>query len=226
MRITGLMSLVLAATFALGGCTSKSDKKTAEGVNVLRKMLTANVRTLDSADAYDAISWDVLPNIVEPPLQYHYLKRPYTLEPLLSDGMPEMSKDGLTLTMKIKKGIRYQDDAAFKDGKGREVVADDFIYAWKRIADPANRSQGFFIFDKKIVGINDYRTKLGKKEIKFDAPVEGMTALDKYTVQLKFTKPYPQILHILAMPFTAPVPHEALTKYVGFPTPPDWNRPI
>ena len=79
--------------------------------------------------------------------------------------------------------------------------------------------QGFWILDGKIAGINAFHDKLANAKTKeerakvFDEPVEGLKALDKYTLQLKLVKPYPQLLYILAMTFTAPVPPEAVQMY-------------
>ncbi len=53
--------------------------------------------------------------------------------------MPVPSADFRTWTVKIRPGIYFQDDPAFK-GQKREVMAQDFIYAFQRMADPANKS--------------------------------------------------------------------------------------
>ena len=54
-------------------------------------------------------------------------------------GMPEVSADFRTWTVKIRPGIFFADDPAFK-GKQRELVAQDYVYSLKRFADPANKS--------------------------------------------------------------------------------------
>lgn len=64
--------------------------------------------------------------------------------------MPSVSDDGLTYTFKIKKGVLFHDDAAFAGGKGRELVAEDFVYSIKRLADPKLQGLGWWLLDGKI----------------------------------------------------------------------------
>ncbi len=151
MKKQGLISLVLLS-LVMGGaaCTKKSEVQT----NVMKIALKDDVKTLDPANAYDSVSWEVLPNIVDTLLQYKYLEDQAILEPLLAEAMPTYSKDGKTVTIKIKKGILYADDAAFKAtaGKGRELKAQDFIFEFKRLGIQALQSQGSWIFEGKVAG--------------------------------------------------------------------------
>ncbi len=141
--------------------------------------------------------------------EYKYLKVPYELKTNLAEAMPVVSKDGLTYTIKIRKGVKYKDDACFKNGKGREVVAQDFIYSIKRHFDPKNRSQGSWLWKGKILGIDKWK----KSGAKYGKKVEGLQALDKYTIQIKLVKPYPQLIYTFAMGFSSVVPEESVKKY-------------
>ena len=89
--------------------------------------------------------------------EYRYLKVPYELKPSLAAAMPEVSKDRLTYTIRLKKGVRFIDDACFKGGKGREVVAEDFVYSIKRHFDPAMRAQGSWLWQGRIVGLDEWK---------------------------------------------------------------------
>ena len=102
---------------------------------VLNHVLFTKVQNLDPGNMLGVYSMMVGGQIFEPLYAYHFLKRPYEIVPLLADGMPQISDDHLTYTIKIKKGLKFQDDECFAEGKGREVTAHDFIYAWKRIAN-------------------------------------------------------------------------------------------
>jgi oligopeptide transport system substrate-binding protein len=212
--------VVLALSLALfSGCAKHG---TDDGnLQVFHGQASDDVKTWDPANAYDSISLDVLPSVYESLYQYAYLSNQVKVEPLLAADMPQVSADRLTITIPIKHGVKFQDDPAFKAsaGKGREVLAQDFIDSWKRLALPAIDSQGWWIFDGKIVGINDFHDKLkntkNKEELDkaFAEPIAGMKALDNYTIQLKLIKPYPQLIYILTMGFTAVVPHEAVAAY-------------
>lgn len=58
--------------------------------NTLFSAFSSPPKTLDPGKSYSSNEWVFLANIVEPPLQYHYLKRPYTLEPLILTAMPQV----------------------------------------------------------------------------------------------------------------------------------------
>lgn len=198
----------------LASCTQKED---TSGRKVMNLSLGDDVKSLDPSLAYDSVSLSVMPLAMESLFQYKYTKSPLELEPLLADGMPTASKDKKQFTIKIKKGVMWQDDAAFPNGKGRELKASDFIYAWKRMLLPEIQSPGTWIFDGKVVGWDDYRKKLSEAKDKvnevLEQEVEGLKATDDYTLQFKLTQPYPQLLHVLAMGFGAPVAKEVIAKY-------------
>ena len=97
---------------------------------------------------------------------YDYLARPYKLVPNTAAALPEITDNGLTWVIKIRKGILYADDPAF-NGKKRELTADDYIYAWKRLLDPKVRSPYLFFVDDKFIGA-DAVLEAAKKTGKLD----------------------------------------------------------
>jgi ABC-type transport system substrate-binding protein len=87
---------------------------------------------------------DLYSNVVngamfDAPLAYDYLARPSKLRPNAAVALPEVSADGLTYTVRIRPGIYFADDPAFK-GRKRELVAADYVYSMKRVLDPKLRS--------------------------------------------------------------------------------------
>lgn len=205
-----LLAGAVAVALAVTGCTKK---RFDENDNSLNLVLRANVKGLDPASANDLYSSTVISQMYEGLLAYNYLKRPFTLQPALAEAMPEISKDGLTYTFKIKKGVKFHDNAAFPDGKGREVTAQDFVYSWKRLADPRNTSEGFWIFDGKIKGLNEWATAVKNEKANYDTPVEGLQTPDSHTLVIKLTGVYHQLSYVLAMPFASVVAREAVDKY-------------
>jgi ABC-type oligopeptide transport system substrate-binding subunit len=203
----------VAISLALFSC-SRHGKETTKTLNFV---LRDDVKSLDPAVCYDTVSYAVMPLAMESLFEYSYLKRPLELEPLLADGMPLVSKDRKTYTIKLKKGVLWQDDAAFPGGKGRELKAGDFIYAWKRMLLPELQSPGTWIFEGKVVGWDAYRRRLVENKDKraeiLQEEVEGVKALDDHTIQFRLTQPYPQLLNVLAMGFGAPVAKEVTDKY-------------
>jgi ABC-type transport system substrate-binding protein len=143
--------------------------------------------------------------------EFHYLKRPYVLQPNLVEDLPEVSKDGLVYTFKLKKGVLFHDSECFPKGKGRELIVDDVFYSLKRLADTRAGGVGFWLLDEKIIGLNEWREKQKQaKATNYDDPVAGFIKLDDYNFQIKLTKPFPQFLYSFAMPYTYLVPREAV----------------
>lgn len=209
-RKIGSISILL---LGLAACSSKKEK---EPENTLHIATPEKIKGLDPAMAGDLYSGDEVGRTYEGLLQYHYLKRPYTLVPMLAESMPTYSSDKKTLTFKIKRGVLFQDDPCFKEtgGKGRELVADDFVYSFKRIADPKTLSEGWWIFDGKVVGLNEWRDEASKSgKADYAKAVEGLKAEDKYTLKIKLKAPSTQFLYYLAMTFAYAIPHEAVEMY-------------
>lgn len=202
--VSAVLSLVLVGVV---GCTKKSDKE-AE----LNLVFRANVKGLDPAHTSDLYSATVIAQVYDSLLQYNYLKRPSTLEPALSE-LPEISKDGTEYVFKLKPGVYFQDHTAFPNGKGRELVASDVIYSWKRLADPANTSEAYFVIEGKIKGLAEWAKKKASGEANYDTPVEGLVARDSHTLVVKLDKPYHQFSNVVAMPSMSVVPREAVEMF-------------
>jgi oligopeptide transport system substrate-binding protein len=201
--LTGLLALSLA------GCTRGKDKVKVE--NVLHLPLITDARTFDPAGINDMYSGYVASLVYEGLLEYHYLKRPHELQPLLAESMPDISADGLTYTFHLRKGVRFTDHPAFPGGKGRELRARDFIYSFLRIADPKGRSGNFWIFDGRVKGLNEWREQQKKApRTDFDTPPEGFAAPDDSTLVIRLNQKYAQLLFVLAMPAAYVVPREVV----------------
>ena len=209
MQTKSIMLVLLAIMLSAVSCTKKVSVQ-----NELFVASTADVKGYDPIFADDLYSGTEMSRVYEGLLQFHYLKRPYVLEPALAQSLPEVSSDGLTYTFKIKKGILFHDSPAFPGGKGREVVANDFVYSIKRLADPKLQSTGWWLLDGKIAGLNEWRKKYsGAPKVSYADDIVGLKALDKYTLQFKLSKPFPQFLYALAMPFTYVVAKEAVEHF-------------
>jgi len=154
--------------------------------------------------------------IYEGLLQYAYLERPYRLEPALCEELPVVSADRLAYTFKIRRNIYFQDDPCFTatGGRGRELTAADFVYSIKRVADLKNSSSGYWAFNDRIPGLDEFRAASGgDAPTDYDRPVAGLQAPDPHTLRIELTRPYPQLLWILAMHYAFAVPREAVEFY-------------
>lgn len=203
------LSILLAFSVVFASCTKKKNYEE----KVLELNVSAKVKGLDPVNAGDTYSSGEIARVYEGLLQYHYLARPFKLEPNLAEAMPTVSEDGLTYTFKIKKGVLFHDNKCFPNGKGRELKAKDFVFSISRMADLKNNSTGWWLLDGKIQGLNEWRDKYAGKTANYDEKIEGLQALDDYTLQFKLTKKYPQFLYSLAMTYTYAVAREAVESY-------------
>jgi ABC-type transport system substrate-binding protein len=195
MRAPMTTSLVRAASATVLGLVLCATVP-AQDRKVLNLAFANAETTIDPVKSSDLYSRAITAHIFEALYTYDHLARPATPKPLIADGMPVPSADFRTWTVKLKPGIYFQDDPVFK-GQKREVTARDFIYTFQRIADPANRSALWsWIETFQLLGLADQRKAAldDKKPFDYDAPIEGLQALDRYTIQYKLKDPRPRLI--------------------------------
>ena len=189
------ISLCLALG-ALHPCAAQTSAKPPE--KVLRYAFPVAETGFDPAQLSDLYSRTVTSNIFDCLYTYDYLARPAKVKPQLADGMPDISADYKTYTVRMKRGVYFADDPAF-GGKKREVTAQDFVYAFKRVLDPKNKSPGLSsLLEEGILGMQEMNKKAkdaGKFD--YDTELEGMRALDRYTIQFKLAESRPRFIHNL-----------------------------
>jgi ABC-type transport system substrate-binding protein len=157
----------------------------ADPAKVLRIAFPAAETGFDPVRVSDLYSNTVNEAIFERLLTYDYLARPAKIVPLTAEALPEVSDGGRTYTFRLRRGIYFTPDPAFK-GQRRELTAEDYVYTLKRFADPKYRSPWAFMIEGHIEGL-DEQIEAAKKSGKFDyrATIPGMIALDKYTLRFK-----------------------------------------
>jgi len=175
------------------------------GQKVLRYAFEVAETSLDPARISDIYSRTITPHIFEGLYCYDHLARPVKFKPLTADGMPQVSADFRVWTVKVKPGIYFADDSAFKGADGRkvrrELVAQDYVYSFKRFADPANKSPTWNGMENDhYLGLNELREAAlkGNKPFDYDREIEGVRALDRYTVQFALKDPRPRFIETLA----------------------------
>jgi oligopeptide transport system substrate-binding protein len=151
--------------------------------------------------------------IFDPLYTYDHLARPLKLVPNTAVALPDISSDGKTWTIRIKPGIYFSDDPAFKSHK-RELVAEDYVFAWKRVLDPRVRSRDFHVFDGRFVGSDVVQAEAWQSgKLDYDVPIEGLQAIDRYTLRLKLNFPDTELLSNLTLPASAAVAREVVEAY-------------
>ena len=181
---------------------------------VLRVAFNVPETGFDPAKVSDSYSAAILENVFDPLVSYDYDARPAKVVPNTIAAMPTVSADGKVYTFKLKPGIYFAADPVFK-GQKRELTAADYAYAIKRHLDPTINSPWSFLVDGRFVGADALVKAAGKGTLNYDTPVEGIKALDKYTLQLTLTEGNYNFLPILAMPAFGAVAREAIEGYAS-----------
>ena len=247
---------LLLFTFFLGcGVPNNPYPKSEQNEAIYYRTFRAEPKHFDPAVSYSSDEYRFIQQIYEPPLQYHYLKRPYQLIPLTAESVPQpryFDADGELLPsnapaatvaravyeVRIRPGIMYQPHPCFAktesgelryhnlteaDVKGyiqvkdfpmtgtRELIAADYVYQIKRMADPKVSCPISSTLEDYILGMEAYSDALadGQK----DPPFPGVEVVDRYTYRVILNAKYPQFVYWLAMPFFSPMPQEAIDFY-------------
>ncbi len=209
-RASRTLTLVIVAA-ALAGCgeSGRVGDAAAKGAKVYRHSMDEAPSSLDPAQAANVYANHVVINAYDTLFSYKYLARPYELKPNLAADWPEISDDKLTYTIRLKPGVHFVDDPAFEGGIGREVVAEDVVYSIKRHFDPRTRAQGAWLWQDRIEGLEEWKAAGAD----YDQPASGLVAVDRHTLRIRLTRPYPQLLDTLAQGYSSIVPREAVEHY-------------
>ena len=235
------MRILLVALVFLTGCGDVwNDPYPASerGKNILYSAFVQRPKHLDPVQSYTTDESVFTRQVYEPPLQYHYLKRPYELVPLTAMEVPKPRRapgGGTVYEIRIRPGIRYQPHPAFVSSNlklsagqiaslkspyalplgTRELVADDYLYEIKRLAHPRLYSPIFGLMAQHIVGLDTLARELKSADRAGEwldlrrHPLKGVERVDDHTLRITLKDDYPQFVYWLAMPFFAPMPWEA-----------------
>ncbi|MHA1538788.1 MAG: ABC transporter substrate-binding protein [Alphaproteobacteria bacterium] len=226
---------VLAFLIVGAACTNDPYPGADHTRKILYTSFNEAPKSLDPAVAYDVSAHRITGNVYDTLIEFHYLKRPYVLIPGLATSVPKAKilADGRTAyVFRLRKGLLFQNDAAFALAGGtartREVVAGDIAFQLMRLADPGIASPivnkfasvaGFAGFGKRLSARRRADPSFARlpahRQYRRAGFPPGIQTPDRYTLRLVLDKPDPQILYWFALPFTTPVPWEAVQYYDG-----------
>ena len=232
---TALICFVPLILSLVSGCSNNPYPVEEAGRPVIYRYLGDDPKRLDPSISYVVTEGEILSLICNSYFQYNYLKQsPFKLELGIGAVMPtrrpapawtiqggkKVAKTGERWSFRLKPGILFQDDPCFPGGRGREVLATDLIYSFKRMADPSVPCPVLPFFEDKIVGLKEYHDHQRERAKRhqsadYSFSVDGLQtdAKDKYSFQLLLNQPYPQLRYLMAMNFTTPIPREAVEHY-------------
>jgi len=190
-----------------------ADSRAADLGKTLRVTFQVAETGFDPTRTSDYYSGMVIEAIYDRLLTYDYLARPAKLVPDAAESLPQVTDNGKTYTFKIRKGIYFTSDPVFK-GKKRELTAEDYAYSIKRFFDPRNRSPYAFLFEGKIVGLDELGVQARKAgRFDYDAKVAGIEVPDRHTLRFHLKEIDYGFPHILAFSLSGAVAREVIEFY-------------
>lgn len=165
-----------------------------DGMTVFRYNEASNITSLDPIYARNQANIWPVSQIFNSLLQ---LDSNLNVVPALARSF-EISDDGLVYTFHLRNDVYFHDSPSFEDGKGRRVVASDFVFSFSRLIDPGLTSPGMWVMNPVARNTN------GSLAIR---------AHNDTTLVIKLQRPFPPFAGLLTMQYCAVVPHEALARY-------------
>lgn len=122
--------------------------------------------------------------------------------PALADSFA-VSPDGRLYTFYLREDIYFQPCTLFRDApEGRRITAQDFVYSFNRLMDPATASPGAWIFNGKVA---PFDSAAGRSP--------GFRALNERTLEIALLRPFPPLPGLLTMQYCNVVPREAVERW-------------
>ena len=233
--MTPLRPLCIILILASSACSNDPYPRSDANEKVLYSAFRDAPKTLDPVKAYTTNATAFNGNIYDSLLEYHYLERPYKLIPSLATNVPraESLADGrVAYEFELRPDLLFQNDVCFTlngdEQHTRRVNASDVEFELMRIADPANASPVIAPLSN-IAGFRDFHDRLKElretnpgvtqlpahEQYETAGPIEGVEVVDNLRLRIILNQAYPQILYWFTMPFTTPVPWEAVAYYDG-----------
>jgi ABC-type transport system substrate-binding protein len=230
MGVVALCGLLL-----LAACTNDPYPAADGDKRVYYSSFVEAPKTLDPAVAYTTAEHIVTGSVYDTLLEYHFLKRPYQLMAGLAEAVPKpetLPNGHQRYRFKLRSGILYHDDPSFGLGetgrRTREVKAADVAFQLTRLADPAVNSPVAATFSD-VLGFSAFRKLLDERreadpafkalkaheQYRSLGGIEGIVVHGDLELDVILAHPNPQLLYWFAMPFTTPMPWEAVAYYDG-----------
>ena len=219
MRLNQMRRLLLGVCLvlpivAVGQSAKPSAQDRPDPEKVLRYAFEVAETSFDPHKVSDVYSSIVNKGMFDTPLRYDQLARPAKLVSNVLVGMPEVSPDFKTFVLHVKPGIYFDNDDAF-GGKKRELIAEDYVYSIKRLLDPKLSAPQLSEVEGYIVGSEEFLKRVRKSgTMDYDAPIEGLKVIDRYTFQVKLNDPKPNWIYNFAdCRASCAVAREVVEKY-------------
>lgn len=190
------MILALSATMLFSGCGEEEEKEKEAGAKeggTFNYCLVTDPVSLDPAQLQESQGIEVGKQIYDGLMD----NDPETMElvPAMAESY-ETNDDASVFTFKLKEGVLFHN--------GRECTANDFVYSWNRVCDPATASEVAYHMSP-ILGFDEFQAGEATE-------LEGVKALDDYTLEVTLAYPYADFVYHTAHPVFSPIPKEVVEE--------------
>lgn len=193
--------------FSLLSCSDLNKKAKGDAVygGVLKLSETDHYITLYPPNLSEDIGGHIASQIYESLVKFSM--KDLSIQPSIAEKW-EIDASGTVYTFFLKKGILFQDDPCFPNGKGRELHADDVKFSFELLCKDKKYNANYTaILKDRVVGADDFYASPVKGSL------SGIEVVDDYTVKIKLLHPAISFLQTLATPGASIVPKEAIEKY-------------
>lgn len=204
--------LFFASSCGNGNSDENQTKKEAKGNKVyggcLKVAENEPIQSLYPASITDVTSAFVATQIYDGLVKFNTAS--LKIEPAIAEKW-EIDPSGKVYRFFLRKGVRFQDDACFSGGKGREVNAYDFKYSFELLCSAGKENENFTsTFKDRVLGANEFyaESKAGKKP-----SLAGLRIIEDYILEIELERPSSVFLGILAQPVCAVIPKESISSY-------------
>jgi ABC-type transport system substrate-binding protein len=134
--------------------------KNKSSTDSLKVSLKSELTYFDPQLAEGETSQEILSLLYEPLLDYQILDGQYRFQNLLLTKNPTLSLNSKTISFELKSGVKFSKNSLVKEN--RDLNADDVIYTILRLADPHLNSPNYWLIERQILGLDEWREKQNK----------------------------------------------------------------
>jgi oligopeptide transport system substrate-binding protein len=194
--LLGFISLTSIALVACGGGSNTADNgSSSNDQKVFRYVERQEMPSADPSVATDEVSFVALNNVYE---GIYRLDKDSKPQPAGAAEKAEVSEDGLTYKIKLRKDAKWTDD--------KPVTAADYVYGWQRTVDPATGSEYAYMFNSVKNAEKISKGEMKKEEL-------GIKAINDYELEITLEKATPYFDYLLAFPTFLPQRQDIVEKY-------------
>lgn len=213
IKINLFFVIAFSVLISCSGNKNSSEKRIAKGPvqygGVFRMNEVENCRSLYPLNITETSSFRVASQVYEGLVKIN--QKDLSIIPSIAKQW-EINDSATVFTFHLRKGVFFQDDSCFPEGKGREVTARDFKYCFEKLcqSDPSN--QGFWVFKDRVLGADEYYQASERGKV-LSQGITGIKVINDTSLQISLKYPFAGFLNILATPYCSVFPKEAVDKY-------------